>query len=184
MRPLSEFKDSKNRSLSGQDVFVLSALKWKRGGTYLEIGAGPPLESNNTLLLSEEFGWNGVSIDNDPALVLEWDSRRPGDRLVVADARVIDYRALIGPSRIDYLQVDVDPPAVSLAALERVLDCGFCPSVITFEHDAYRGGAAERAASRNRLSGIGYHLAVADVLAGREMPYEDWWLAGQLTAGL
>ena len=71
---VKEFKDlkvkfnglesiDKNYSESFQDIFVLQCFNGKKNGTYLEIGAGNPISGNNTYLLSDKFGWEGLSID-------------------------------------------------------------------------------------------------------------------------
>jgi len=46
-----------------QDIFVLQCLNGKKGGTYLEIGAGDPINGSNTYLLEKELEWTGLSID-------------------------------------------------------------------------------------------------------------------------
>jgi len=38
-----------------QDMFVLSVLKGKKNGTYLEIGAQEPIFQNNTAILEKDF---------------------------------------------------------------------------------------------------------------------------------
>jgi len=43
-----------------QDLFVLSQLGFKRNGFFVEFGACDGLSVSNTLLLENEFGWNGA----------------------------------------------------------------------------------------------------------------------------
>ena len=61
-----KFKNSEriqqNHSQCYQDMFVLSCADGKTEGRYIEIGAGHPHISNNTMLL-ELFGWKGVGLD-------------------------------------------------------------------------------------------------------------------------
>ena len=44
----------------GQDAWVLHKLAYKRGGTYVEFGAGDGLTNSNTAVLEFEYGWNGI----------------------------------------------------------------------------------------------------------------------------
>ncbi len=59
-------------SQAGQDVFVASCLQGKQGGFYLEIGGGHPVDSNNSMLLETDLGWEGISLELDLNLVLLW----------------------------------------------------------------------------------------------------------------
>lgn len=170
-----EFRNAENWSQSRQDLFALQVLGWKRNGFYIELGAGPPVSGNNTLLLAEAFDWRGLSFDVMPHLKHDWALRRPEDNFYLMDATTIDFRNFGNIPPVDYLQVDCDPPAVSLAALKNALKY-FRPKVITFEHDAYIAGDACRLESRGFLMGEGYHCAVADVIAPGAGAYEDWWL--------
>jgi hypothetical protein len=136
-------------------------LNWKREGTYVELGANDPVRHSNTALLAGEFGWKGVSYELDPQYAGAWKVRRFRDDFRIADATTIQIDAPTG--RIDYLSVDLDPPEASLAALENALKFGVRFSVITFEHDVWRGDDRVRFFSRKLLDEHGYKLAVPDV---------------------
>jgi hypothetical protein len=169
-------------------------LGGKRGGRYLEIGAAFPLFTNNTWLLSSDFGWSGVSIDFDPGYIREWIHHRPGDHLQIDDAIAIPYADALpiwfpgadgsasGPMRIDYLQVDIDPSANTLRALLALPLDEVRFSVITFETDVYAGDSRPRDESRARLEGLGYVRVASDVsvihepLSPDPLPFEDWWV--------
>jgi hypothetical protein len=47
----------------GQDVWVARFFNGKQNGFFLEIGAGNGLWISNTLLLQNEFGWNGILVE-------------------------------------------------------------------------------------------------------------------------
>ena len=127
---------TENYSEVFQDIFILQCFDGKKNGTYLEIGAGDPIKGNNTYLLSDKFGWEGLSIDygyddwNDDVVItadgkeFSWEEfkeywnkiwfkdRKIEDRLLLCDALSCDYIKLVDdgviPPVIDYLQLDID----------------------------------------------------------------------------
>jgi len=61
----------------GQDQFVSSTLNGKKNGTFVEIGAGHPINQNNTYTLEKEYRWKGISLEYGPPRVIFWGA---GDR--------------------------------------------------------------------------------------------------------
>jgi len=167
----------KNYAQSYQDLFVLSMLKGKRNGTYLEIGCANPFYNNNTALLETQFGWDGISIDIDQNETNKFVQER-GNDVLCGDATEIDYNELLESYKdIDYLQIDCDPPSVSLAILQRIPFDTHKFATITFEHDAYTDDIGHvRAESREYLQSQGYELVVSDVAFDKTNSYEDWWV--------
>lgn len=49
-----------SKSELGQDLFVLSELKFKKKGFFVEFGATNGIDSSNTYLLEKNFNWNGI----------------------------------------------------------------------------------------------------------------------------
>jgi len=168
----------KSNSRENQDLFVLSVLDKKQNGTYLEIGSAYPILDNNTYLLESEFGWKGISIDFNQNFVNEFNSIRK-NKCTCADATMIDYDSLITnyyPStHIDYLQLDIDPPNNTFKVLQNINFQKYSFSVITYEHDFYAGGVAEREESRKILEGYGYTMVLADVMHNG-LVFEDWYI--------
>ena len=172
-----------NHSQLHQDMFVLCVLDGLRGGSYLDIGAHEPVFINNTVLLEQQFGWRGLSVELSAPHVQRHHAMRRNPCLQ-ADATTLDYRAALaeaglGPV-IDYLSLDTDPPEVTLRALDQLPHGDVRFRVITFEHDLSAGGEAVRRLSRERLHALGYELVVADVAWGHRV-VEDWWVAPELT---
>src|SRR5687767_9483948 len=100
-------------SQAGQDLFVLSMLDGKRNGVFLDLGCSEPILINNTYLLESAFGWNGLSIDIDSSVFSLFAFRESAT--LVADCRQLDWDAVIetlGTPSIDYLSLDLEPPAV------------------------------------------------------------------------
>ena len=61
------------------------------------------------------------------------------------------------PKVIDYLSLDLEPPNVTLKALEKLFETDYMFNFITYETDAYRNPETVEP-SRNLLSNKGYVL--------------------------
>jgi len=170
---------NKSYSQLGQDIFVENILKNKKNGIFLDIGGSEPIHINNTYLLEKKHGWKGISIDINEEYKTKWnDSDRDSSGFIVSDALIIDYDKLIlnllefnKKDRIDYLSIDLEPPAITLELLLKFpLDkCRF--SVITFEHDLYRGNQHILDKSRELFIKNNYKLVVDNI-----NNQEDWWI--------
>lgn len=165
-----------NYSQCYQDLFVLTILNGKRGGSFLEIGGGDPFYGNNTALLEKEFDWVGTSIDIDPNLTKVFSEKRP-TKVITADATKLDYTRIIQGDKCDYLQIDCDPAIISYNVLLKIPFETHKFAVITFEHDFYtdeNSGVKEK--SREYLKSFGYELVVSNIAPDKFNSYEDWWV--------
>jgi hypothetical protein len=166
-----------NYSEAYQDMFVLTMLKGKREGTFIEVGAGRPFYGNNTALLEKQFGWRGISIDIDDRQV-SVERKTP---FLIKNALEIDYSKIIrelnlGPV-VDYLQLDCDPPEITFEILKRIPFDEYKFKVITYEHDYYNTDKKElREESRRYLESKGYELVVNDIAPDEWRNYEDWYV--------
>jgi hypothetical protein len=167
----------KNYSQIYQDIFVLSMNNGKKGGTYLEIGAGNYKYGNNTYLLEEKFNWKGISIDKNE--VDKFNLKRKNECLCL-DALKIDYLDLLKklPEEIDYLQLDCDPPQVTYKILLKIPFNKYKFGVITYEHDYYNDLTGSfRKKSRDYLTSKGYLLIAGNISPYKDNnPFEDWWI--------
>jgi hypothetical protein len=165
-------------SQAGQDNFVFvmlyDLLKKNDAGTYLEIGAGYPIENNNTYYFEKNYDWRGVSIDIINNLIPLWNNRK--NSLVIADALKIDYASLLAsfPKVMDYLSLDID--GFYDEVLEKIPFDEHTFRVITIEHDAYRFGDFYRNREREILQRNGYLLICGDVFTFEVGAFEDWWI--------
>ena len=57
-----------NYSQAYQDLFVLSMLKGKKNGKYVEVGSNHPTHMSNTFLLETAFGWRGFSVEIEKSM--------------------------------------------------------------------------------------------------------------------
>ena len=114
-------------------------------GTFVEIGSGHPVISNNTALLESRFEWDGIGFE-----IKEYEAQMYNDhrrsKVAVGDATTADFDALfeevnLGPT-FDYLQVDCEPAEVTFEALKRIDLTKYKFATITFEHDSYNDGTS------------------------------------------
>lgn len=160
-----------------QDMFVLSVLNGKKNGYYIEIGAGDPYETNNTVLLEKQFGWKGISFDINPIMCYEFSEKR-SNPILRKDVTKTDlaelFREHCAPEKIDYLQIDCDES--SLEALYRIPFDDHTFGVIQFEHDSYRLDPDIKQKAKEYLESKGYFLLVNNVAFNEKDAYEDWWV--------
>lgn len=164
--------EEESYSQIGQDIFVLQMLKNKTNGIFLDIGCYLPIEINNTYLLEKNYNWNGISIDIENYSE-EWKIRK--SKFIQHNALKINYEEILNEisinNRIDYLSLDLEPPTRTFELLNILPFNKFRFSVITFEHDAYRGFYKIKEDSRKILKSYGYILYKENV--GN---YEDWYI--------
>lgn len=170
------YKYTKSTSDLGQESYVISMLKEKKNGYYLELGSGDPVEGSNTALLEKEFGWSGLAIDLNKNLADKYNKQR-SNPCVSADALKFDYKSYFEennfPKVIDYLQIDIDghDEGLCLLALLAVPMLEYRFRVITIEHDLCVNFKREgmRNAQREVLHSLGYTLTA-------QLDGEDWWV--------
>ena len=165
-----------------QDVFVQLIGKWHQHNTYLEIGSGHPEEGSNTSAL-EKLGWRGLSVEINAEMVHVFRNNRKNE-VICQSALDLDYEKELSsrafPRKMGYLQIDIEPPEQSLAALKKIPFDTYRFACITFEHDSYVSGKSVRNQSRQFLLARGYVLLVRDVEAAPMKPFEDWWVHPEL----
>lgn len=169
----------------GQDLFVLSILKGKINGRYVEIGGNHPIEINNTYLLEKKYNWAGVSLDSAQWCVDKFNESR-NNPILLQDAVTANYSEIftnLGWTNkiIDYASVDIEPSISTYHALVRLLESNFKCAVITFEHANYQDQDGAREQSREYLTGLGYDLLVPNVqILIDKYEFEDWWVNPEL----
>jgi hypothetical protein len=176
-------------SQAGQDVFVLHTTKFKRNGTFVEIGTNHPITDNNSYILETQYGWSGLLVEYNKSYENLYKTHRANSKYIIADARTIDYRQFLDsqqfPTNIDYLQIDLDVNNRStLDTLEIFNNTVFDKykfACITFEHDIYTGDYFDtRNISREIFKQRGYVAIFTDVRIRIQTnsgePFEDWYV--------
>lgn len=174
-----------SQSQAHQESFVLSVLGGKHNGFYLELGSAWPIRNSNTYLLETQYGWSGLSLENDPERVELFNNSSRQNKCVQADAvnfNYVDYfKEKDFPAQIDYLQMDLHPASVTFEALQNLPLNDYRFSVITYEHNGYidEYHAEIKRLSQEKLLSLGYVLVVDNLTLmyeGRSLAYEDWYV--------
>ena len=179
----------KSYSQALQDMFVLSALRGKKNGSFLEVGADDPHFISNTFLIESEFGWNGISVDITQSSMDRFRSSNRTSEFILGDALGLDYDRILSNKEIglqmDYLSLDLEPNSQTLECLKKLPLDKFRLSVITYETDAYdtnspggfEGSQSRRDESRDILKFYGYVLVSGNISnLDNGLPFEDWYL--------
>jgi hypothetical protein len=175
---LAQMNEMNFYSQASQDKFVYAILYDLLGkqdqGYYLEIGAGEPIQINNSYFFEKNLQWVGTSIDISAHFVDRWYSVR-NNLLLIEDATKSDYKTILEsfPQVIDYLSLDVDGFYTDI--LEKIPFSDHIFKVITIEHDFYRFGDLYRGKERQILTSLGYYLLCSDV-SNDGNAFEDWWI--------
>jgi|LakMenEpi03Aug12_release.lakeMendotaPanAssembly.Ray.scaffolds.fasta_scaffold08249_23 hypothetical protein len=170
-----------SNSLDYQESFVLNVLNEKRNGFYLELGSAWPIKQNNTYLLETVYGWGGIGFEIEKKIAEEYASIRK-NKIINANAISFDYKKYFKennvPNQIDYLQMDLHPAYNTLHALRNLPLDEYRFSVITYEHNVWRGDDLHiniQKESQAILKSYGYFLAIENVEEDNG-PFEDWWI--------
>lgn len=169
-----------SNSQSGQESFVLSVLKEKRFGTYLEIGAFDAKFLSNTYLLESLFEWKGIAVEIDLKLAKKYNKYRK-NLCVAENAVTLNYQELLSdfgfPKVIDYLQLDIEPAINTYNCLINLPHEEYKFRVVTFEHDLYAetGNHLIKQKAEEFLTNLGY-LKIADNVMNEGNAFEDWYV--------
>lgn len=178
---LSQFK---SHSHALQDTFALNVCG--DNGRWLEIGACHPEKFGNNTALLELKGWSGISLELDSKWKVAWErSWRDDNNFHIADATTFDYASLEN-KHFNYVQLDVEPPTITLACLEKILVDGITFDCLTFEHDLYSedcGLNTDATDCKNKafklLTSYGYKKVIDGVrrIDMWHVNFEDWYVS-------
>jgi hypothetical protein len=172
---MKKYKDSNSSGM--QESFVISIMKEKRDGFYVELGSSHPYIESNTSLLESKFGWKGLALEIDKEVAEKYNMSDRTNKCINANALTFDYLKYFKdnnfPETIDFLQIDIDghDNGKCLLALLALPLLHYRFSVIIVEHDVSQNykRASMRDAQREILSSLEYKL-IGQTLS------EDWWI--------
>ena len=174
-----------------QDKFVLNALKFKKNGLFLDIGACDPIQYNRTYALETFYGWKGIIVDSHESYLEKYQQERKNSIYLIEEPYNVDYTALLRekniPLTIDYLQMNLterDGSALyTIQNLQKSLFTTHKFAVVTFKHDVYAGNIFNtRDESRFIFEKAGYYCVFPDVQHNDDPKwvYEDWYVHPEL----
>lgn len=172
-----------SNSEAGQESFVLDLLSNKLHGTYIEIGAGHPIENNNIYVLETDFSWSGISFELD-GIKSDYFNLIRMNKCINTDAISFDWKVYLRqinwPSNFDYLQLDIEPAKNTFKAMIKFPLREYSPSIITFEHDKYAGpfNWVFQISGFVYLTLFGYKRVAKDVapFEHKDRISEDWYV--------
>ncbi len=184
----SFFNKTSNYSQAGQDLFAIELFG--ECGTYIDVGAGDPINSNNTYLLEVEKNWKGISIDfgdHDEKKISSlqelWNNKTERkNKIYWADALTFNYKnALLANNLkkdVDYLSCDIDPQEKTFLALKKIINDGIKPKYISFETDYYREKIDYSSLAHKFLKPHGYKIGVKNVYSNlkKNKIFETWFI--------
>lgn len=145
-------------------------------GTYIEIGSQKPIQRSNTVAL-ERLGWRGFGLELDTRHQPFWPDERK-NHIYWEDATTFDYWKAAKeqglPERINFLQVDIEPPENTFTALKKAVESGLIFDYIAFEHDLYCQPVNYDLIATEYLLTQGYKVAVYNVCSQRKRNPGVW----------
>ena len=185
------YKTSKY-SQAGQDLFALELFG--ESGTYIDIGAGEPVDANNTYMLEVKKNWRGFSIDygdNDINKTISlkklWNKcKERKNKIYWSDALSFNYKKAIQENNlhydIDYLSCDIDPQEKTFQALKKIIKDGIRPKYISFETDLYREKINYSILAFDFLKPYGYKIAIKNVYSNlkKNKIFETWFIKKEI----
>ena len=82
-----------------EELIIRDFFHDRRGGFFLDVGCGHPIQDSNTYYLEKHLGWSGIGVDALPEFARKWRRTRPASKffnfLVTDHADTLDrfYRA-------------------------------------------------------------------------------------------
>lgn len=82
-----------------EELVIRDFFQDERGGFFLDVGCGLPIENSNTYFLEKHLGWSGIGVDALPEMADKWRKKRAKSRffnfIVTDHADSVDafYRA-------------------------------------------------------------------------------------------
>lgn len=126
----------------GQDRVVDNFLNGKTDGYFVDIGAADPIDRNNSYFFEKEKNWRGLAVELESHYTKSWIDNRPNSIYIIADAITLDYQKILddnnAPKIIDFLSLDLEPPAITFEAAKLILNTDYKFRMIAFEVDNHR----------------------------------------------
>ena len=63
-----------------EELIIRDFLHDQRGGFFLDVGCGHPIQDSNTYYLEKHLGWSGIGVDALPEFARKWRRNRPASK--------------------------------------------------------------------------------------------------------
>lgn len=63
-----------------EELIIRDFFQDQRGGFFLDVGCGHPIQDSNTYYLEKHLGWSGIAIDALPEFARKWRRNRPASK--------------------------------------------------------------------------------------------------------
>jgi len=63
-----------------EELVIRDFFQDERGGFFLDVGCGHPIQASNTYYLEKQLGWTGIGVDGLPEMAVKWRRNRHGSR--------------------------------------------------------------------------------------------------------
>lgn len=60
-----------------EELIIRDFFQDQRGGFFLDVGCGHPIQDSNTYYLEKHLGWSGIGVDALPEFARKWRRNRP-----------------------------------------------------------------------------------------------------------
>ena len=63
-----------------EELIIRDFFHDRRGGFFLDVGCGHPIQDSNTYYLEKHLGWSGIAVDALPEFARKWRRNRPASK--------------------------------------------------------------------------------------------------------
>ena len=174
------------QSILGENIVAIKFLKSKKNGFFVDLGVNDPIVFNNTVVLENNFSWNGLSFingndgDSVPSI---YSDHRHNSKFVIGNLDIMNFIPVFAnnnvPKNVDYLSFNLnvsnETAMKALPQFSSILNI-YKFATISLKHDIFVGDLFNtRESYRKLLTDAGYKLVFPDV-SREELPQEDWFV--------
>jgi FkbM family methyltransferase len=93
-----------------EEIIIRDFFQDRRGGFFLDVGCGRPIQDSNSYYLEEHLQWSGIGVDALPDMASKWKKSRPASKffnfIVTDHAETVEpfYRAKLKVRDISSIQ--------------------------------------------------------------------------------
>ena len=174
------------QSILGENIIAIKFLKSKKNGFFVDLGVDDPIVFNNTVVLENNFNWNGLSfingIDGDSVPSIYSDHRH-NSKFVIGNLDIMNFSPIFTnnnvPKNVDYLSfnlnVENETAIKALPQFSTILNA-YKFAIISLKHNIFIGDLFNtRDSYRKLLADAGYKLVLPDV-SRDDLPQVDWFV--------